>query len=668
MGKKHTVPKVSIIIAMYNCAKYLPKSIESILSQTYSNLELIMCDDKSSDETLNVALNYQKKYPNIIKVLSNETNMRAGATRNRCIENSTGEYIAIQDADDYSDPNRIAKEVELLENNKQFAFASTAVYRYNENGIWGEYNSWAKEPKNKDFLWGLPYVHPSSMFRTEVLKKVGCYRVANDTNRTEDFDLFLRLHIAGYSGINIDDKLYYYNENEDAYMRRKYRYRIDEFKTRLDTYKKLKLMPIGILFSIKPLIVGLVPRKLQYLLRKKSSKKYIDNSKPQRILQVISKPHMGGVETMLMNVYRNIDKTKYQFDFTNHSNSTGDYEKEIIDMGGTIHNIKSIKQIGPIKYVFQMKRLVKQNKYNIVHSHISINNSLVLLGARLGGAKIRISHAHTTTSEKPNTLPYKIVIFFMKLINKKVANVYCACGELAGTFLYGDRVMKKNKVLIINNAIEIEKFKKYFNKKNEIKNKFNLPIDARIKDNEGNQPIDKKIIGHIGRFTGPVKNHQFILNIAELMKEQNKIDDYMFLLVGTGEDVEKYKKFCMENELNNYVKFYGISNNIPELMQTFDYLLLPSLYEGLPVVIIEAQAAGISSIVSSKVTTKCDLGLNLVNFYDIDEKDMQSWIEQILKQPAKIDNYSLIQEKIHLKKYDVHSTVDVFCNLYSKER
>ena len=111
------------------------------------------------------------------------------------------------------------------------------------------------------------------MFKKSVLDEVHGYRIAKDTARTEDFDLFLRLHIAGYKGINLMEKLYYYNENEDAYMRRKYKYRIDEAKMRWNAYRKLHLMPVGAIFAIKPLIVGLIPRKLQYIMRKKVTKK-----------------------------------------------------------------------------------------------------------------------------------------------------------------------------------------------------------------------------------------------------------------------------------------------------------------------------------------------------------------------------------------------------------
>lgn len=645
-------PKVSVIMPLYNVEKDLEKSVYSIINQTYQNIEIIMCDDCSTDDSLKLAQKLAKKDERII-VLKNDKNLRAGATRNKCIEYASGKYIAIQDADDYSETTRIEKQVEVLEKHPEFAFVSSSVYRFDEQGIWGEYNPWSKEPQAKDFLWGLPYVHPATMFKKDVLDEIKGYRVAKDTARTEDFDLFLRLHIAGYKGYNIQEKLCYYNENIDAYMRRKYRYRIDEARTRIKAYKKLNLMPQGYLFVLKPLLVGLIPRKLQYKLRKSVVKK-TSNSESVRVLQVISKPHLGGVETMLMNVYRNINRDIIQFDFTNMSNEAGEYEKEITKLGGKIHYINPIRKIGVLKYINQIRKLVRKNNYKIVHSHISINNSFVLLGALLGGAKIRISHAHTTTTEKPNSLKYKIITNAMKLLNKIVANTYCACGNLAAQFLYGNKTLKSGKVKIIKNAIDVEKFKKYYGEKDKIRNKFKLSKT-------------KKIIGHIGRFDGTVKNHKFIIDIASEMKKTNKINDYIFLLIGDGKDINKYKKMVENKNLSKNFVFFGTTKNIPEIMSTLDYLILPSLYEGLPVVAIESQASGINTIVSDKVTKEIDLGLNLVNFICIERNDIKDWINQFQKENEEKLNYNTIEQKLDENGYSIHSSVKAFYSLYEVE-
>lgn len=636
-------PKVSVIIAVWNAENYLDRCMESMLNQTYKNIELILCDDCSSDNSLKMAYDYSKKDKRI-KVLKNDNNLRSAATRNKCIKEAKGKYLLIQDVDDYSDLTRIEKQVDFLEKHPEYAYVSSSIYRVDDEGIWGEYTPWASSPKNRDFLWGLPYVHPATMFRTDVINKINGYRVAKETDRTEDFDLFLRLHMNGYYGFNLPEKLLYYNENEGTYLRRKYKYRIDEFKVRLSAYRKLKLMPIGLFFAIKPLIVGLIPRKIQYKLRKKVTKKQL------RVLQVISKPQLGGVETMLMNIYRNIDREKIQFDFTNHEKSKGSYEDEILSLGGQIKYIKPIREIGAIRYVWQIRKLVKTNKYKIVHSHISINNSLVLIGAFLGGAKIRISHAHTTTTEKPDTIKYRLVTSIMKFFNKRFANKYCACGNLAAEFLYGKKLLNKGKVEIIHNALDIDRFKEYYGKKLTIRREEKLPTD-------------KIIIGHIGRFAGSVKNHRFIFEIIAKMQKGKLLDKYLFVFVGEGEDISKYKSYVKEHKLEKNVLFYGTTFNVPRLLSAFDFLILPSLYEGLPVVIVESQAAGINSIISKNITNEVDLGLDLVKYLSIDNSNIDDWINAFGQNPKKPD-YDKIANKLTEKGYDIKESVNVIYKLY----
>ena len=267
MKTKFEKGKVSIIMPLYNVENYIDNCIEHILNQTYQNFEIIMCDDCSKDNSYNKAKKWEKK-DSRIKVYKNKENKKAGYTRNQCINKSSGEYIFIQDTDDYSSKTLLEREVNILNKEDNIAFVSVGVKRFNENGIWGEEMRWVEYPQNKDFLWGTPYVHPGTMFRHDIIESLNGYRVAKDTTRTEDFDLFLRLHISGYYGKNILEPLYYYNEDINAYKRRKYRYRIDEFKTRLSAYKKLGLMPIGYIYALKPLIVGLIPRSIQYKIKK----------------------------------------------------------------------------------------------------------------------------------------------------------------------------------------------------------------------------------------------------------------------------------------------------------------------------------------------------------------------------------------------------------------
>ena len=375
---------------------------------------------------------------------------------------------------------------------------------------------------------------------------------------------------------------------------------------------------------------------------------------PKRILQVISGPQIGGVETMLMNIYRHVDRKKIQFDFTNHIDDFSGYYDEINALGGKVHQILPIRRIGVFKYINNIRKLVKNNKYQIVHSHISINNCFVLFGAWLGGAKIRISHAHTTSTEKPNNFIYNLITRIMKKINLIFATDFCACGKLAGEFLYGKKMLKNNRVKIINNAIDIEKFTAYHNTQKSVRKSEKLPLN-------------KTIVGHIGRFDGEVKNHKFIIDLALYLKEKKLIKNYYFILVGTGENIEKYKEMVIKNKLQDNFLFYGLSNDIPKLMQAFDYFILPSLYEGLPVVAIESQAAGVKTIVSNKITREIDLKLGLIEFLGIERKDLKKWANILKNNDQQPIDYNKILTKFEKSNYNIKNNVKKIYELYNIE-
>lgn len=263
--------KVSVVMATHNegDGKQLKQAIESVLAQTYTNLELVICDDGSTDSTSKIlekiALSEDR-----IKIICNKENHKAGYARNTAICASTGKYIAIMDSDDVMHKDRLKKQVEFLENNPQYAFVGTkGEFFINKIGDDGEHYWFCEKPKPKDFLFSLPFVHASIMFRKEALEKVGGYDISKYAVRAEDYDLLLRLYGAGYKGKNLNEVLYYIRRDEAQYQRRKYRYRFHEAYIKFRGFKKLGLMPKGIFYAIKPLIVGLIPIKLMAVIQKK---------------------------------------------------------------------------------------------------------------------------------------------------------------------------------------------------------------------------------------------------------------------------------------------------------------------------------------------------------------------------------------------------------------
>lgn len=248
---------VSIIIPLHNAENTIDRCIESIMHQTYKNWEIICCDDCSTDDTISKL----KKWKNQgveIKLLENKKNMFAAYSRNRAFSCSNGEYIAQIDDDDYMAFNRLEEQVKFLNEHLEYDFVGSNMIYFDENGEWKKTTS-KNIPKLRDFLKGTQFSNPSVMFRKECIQSIGYYRVAKETKRGQDYDLFMRLYANGYRGYNLDECLTYYYRGKSGYKKTNYRIRYDEFKVRWKNFKSMGLFPIGIVYALRPLIVGLIP-------------------------------------------------------------------------------------------------------------------------------------------------------------------------------------------------------------------------------------------------------------------------------------------------------------------------------------------------------------------------------------------------------------------------
>ena len=303
--------------------------------------------------------------------------------------------------------------------------------------------------------------------------------------------------------------------------------------------------------------------------------------KPIRIAQIMGKWVGGGVEAVVMNYYRNIDKEKIQFDFICDSDSTDIPYKEIEDLGGKVILVPPYQKI--FKYHKELKRVLKEGNYKIVHSHINTLSVFSLYAAKKAGVPVRIAHSHSTTNKKE--WKKNLLKQVLRPLAKKYATHYFACTEHAGRWMFKDKEVNKGNVYILNNAIDLDKYK--YSKKTRDKKREELGI----KENAF-------VIGHIGRFM-PVKNHQFILDVFNEIHKENK--NAILLLAGKGPLLEEMKGKVKELKLTRYVKFLGQRNDVNELYQAFDAFIFPSLYEGLGMVAIEAQVSGLPCVVSTEV-------------------------------------------------------------------
>lgn len=264
------MPKISVIMGVYNCKNFnlLNKSICSIIQQTFSDWEFIICDDGSTNGTLD-ELHKFSELDNRIRIISYSDNKGLSYALNCCLKQAQGDYIARQDDDDISEPNRFEKEILFLDNNPEYGFVGTIAKVFDENGEWGEFII-PEQPTKKSFLWSSPFLHPSIMVRKTIFDECHGYSTDIRNNRAEDYDLFMRIYALGYKGYNIQEKLYQYKISNDR--RKKYRSMKDRYNEAVTRYRGYKLLGIPWIksfpFVIKPIIVGLIPQGVFYKIRK----------------------------------------------------------------------------------------------------------------------------------------------------------------------------------------------------------------------------------------------------------------------------------------------------------------------------------------------------------------------------------------------------------------
>lgn len=261
-------PRVSIIMGIYNCEKTLRRSFDSLLHQTYTNWQLIMCDDGSTDQTYQIAQGLQQKWPNRIVLLRNSHNLGLNQTLNRCLDIAEGTYIARQDADDLSVPSRLQTEVKFLDQHQEYALVSSGKDHFDENGVWGTYPE-IEQPTMKDIFFGPPFCHAAVMMRRSALEKVGGYSVADKLLRVEDYHLWYKFYRAGFKGYNLQETLYLCEDDRHAYARRSFKNRLNEMCLKQLILKQEKLPRHYYLYTLRPLLVGLLPLPLYHFLHQR---------------------------------------------------------------------------------------------------------------------------------------------------------------------------------------------------------------------------------------------------------------------------------------------------------------------------------------------------------------------------------------------------------------
>jgi glycosyltransferase EpsE len=231
-------PRVSIIMATYNCADTVAEAIESIVNQNYPHWELIICDDASTDNTVNIIQSYAKANPAQIILLSNECNSKLSYSLNRCLDAARGEYIARMDADDLSSPNRIEQQADFLDRNPNIQVVGTTMRRFNDKGLHDLVES-PQSPNTKYLRHGVPFSHATIMMRRQPFLSLR-YNTSNRTVRGQDYDLWFRFFAAGFTGQNLSEPLYLVREDESALRRRTAKTRFNSWRTAMIGLKSLE--------------------------------------------------------------------------------------------------------------------------------------------------------------------------------------------------------------------------------------------------------------------------------------------------------------------------------------------------------------------------------------------------------------------------------------------
>jgi glycosyltransferase EpsF len=354
-----------------------------------------------------------------------------------------------------------------------------------------------------------------------------------------------------------------------------------------------------------------------------------------RVLQVIPALTLGGISSVVMNWYRHLDSNKYQFDFVSFND--GPLREEITALGAAIYIIPTIKQ-QPFQHLRAVNKILSsQPLYDVVHVHNSFKNGILLWLAKRKGISVRVCHSHTSGVENKFLLPFMRVF---KAIVTRASNVHLACGEKAGDFLYGDQPFT-----VINNAISVQRYLTNTSNTDEIKQQFQLPTD-------------KKLILHVGRFS-IVKNHQFLLQLA---LDKSLDPSIHFVCVGEGPLKVGFAQQIQRENLQCRFTLLPATPDIPILLHSADAFIMPSIFEGISVALLEAQAAALPCLISDTIAKESDMGLALVSFYSL--QDITPWILMLNQLPLVDKSSEKINQAFFDKGFSTESVLEQLTDFY----
>lgn len=359
----------------------------------------------------------------------------------------------------------------------------------------------------------------------------------------------------------------------------------------------------------------------------------------ERVLQIVESMHQGGIQTFIMNVYREMDRTRCQFDFLVFRNDKQLYEEEILALGGKIYKCASRRQ-GLLTCLRDLEKFFKtHNEYQVVHYHASSLSFIEpLYVAHKFGVKTRIIHSHSSSF-----LGNKVHVLLHYMNRQrigKLANTYLACGSPAQKWMFGN-INKMKDVHILYNGINVEQFA--FDSKIRMETRSKLGIQNKL------------VIGHVGRFS-KVKNQSFLVDVfIEVLKKET---DAVLLLIGDGEQKREIENKCNLCGITEQVLFLGNRNDVQKYLMAMDVFIMPSLYEGFPVTMIEAETVGIPILLSDSVTNEAVINSN------VEQVSLNKSAEDWAKKAINIAGIGRVEPHMKGSNYDIQYVVDELLGIY----
>ncbi len=671
--------KVIAIVVTYNRKKLLKECIKALLNQKYKNCEILIVDNASTDGTKEFLKDELKEQK--VHYINTGANLGGAGGFNFGMREAYKigcDFMWIMDDDCIVHDDSLTELMKADENLKEeYGFLSSKVI-WKDSSICKmniqkqKFSKWLKDfDKNMQQITMASFV--SLFIKTSIVEKMGLpikdfFIWTDDWEYTRRISRKYKCYYVANSIVTHKSKL---NEgasiatvDEDRLDRFKYMYRNDVILYKREgvkgwilLYIRLALHKFRILKSNKKdkkkrikIINNAIKEGKKFNPEIEYVYKNIENK--IKVLQAFGEPlSSGGQESFVVNMYRKIDKEKVQFEFfTPFKCDNEELRKEIESLGGKVFADNKSFDTKNRKKNFKksLKEFLKENKYSVIHINSGSTYELAY-GAKIAkksGIKKVIVHSHCVSKTK--TLKEKIKNRILKMLTKnlflKNADIYLACSYQAAETKFPNKIIKNNTFEIIKNGIDLEKFK--FNEKVRkiYRNKFDFN--------------NKKVICHIGRFAEQ-KNQKFVIEVFKRIHDIN--DSSRLVMIGEGEDEDKIRKFIKQSDLEKSVQLLGVRNDVNKILQGADLFLFPSLYEGLGIVAIEAQATGLNTICSTnvpmdaKVTELC---------YYLDLKNPEEWARLAINLLNKKEERKDTSKEIRNKGYDSELSAKQLLDIY----